>query len=74
MTNYQRQHMLETFSSLNSCTHKGTVPSVNLRFESGICRLVEPNRASKTVKAFVPSGLWSGVLVFLLNFRPIVRY
>ena len=53
---------------------KGTLPSVNLRFGSDICHLVEPSETSESVEGHVPMGISSGVMAMLLNFRPIFRY
>ena len=55
-------------------TDKGTLPTVNLRFESDICHLVQPSGASKSVEGLVPIGRSSGVIAFLLNFGLIFRY
>ena len=43
-------------------------PSVTLRFEPDICHFVELDETSKSLEGFLPMGLWSRVMAFLLNF------
>ena len=55
-------------------TDEGRSPSVTLHFESDICHFVELSETSKSLKWFLPMGLWSRVMAFSLNFWPFFEY
>jgi hypothetical protein len=65
MQNYLSVHRLVLTIHIAS---EGTSPSVSLSFESDICHFVELSETSKSLKGFLPIGLWSRVMAFLLNF------
>ena len=48
-------------------THERRSPSVTLHSESDMCHFVELSETGKSLKGFLPMGLWSRVMAFLLN-------